>query len=397
MHSPPLPLIVRFSPDSLHLESISLALQHHDRVKSIEIRQWSQSSTEMLTQLDKPFPMLEALSLHSSSYATHMLPRNLVAPHLHSLFLLYVPISAVSPLLTNATNLISLTIALIPTYADLTPEYLVELISSLPQLADLSTTFLPLTPEGLTPLSRTQSIRVVHPSLWMFTYCGVNDYLENLLALIGTPLLQYFCATCYWHDTCTFSRLSDFLRTTQYLHFGTAEVSIRPTKLSIAYLPAQPSASPSLPHFSFSIDETYDSRSQVTSLVQICAATGPILPTVEGLILRSDNDRGILKFSNEQWHAFLRSFGGVRTFRTEATLAEGLSDVLHPNNGAPAEELLPRLSELVVVSEKDVTHGPLLSVINARRLAGHHIDFRIIKHPPPPFPHPDIHLAFPVF
>jgi hypothetical protein len=395
MHSPPLPLIVRFSPDSLHLESISLALQHHDRVNSIEIRQWSQANTEMLARLDKPFPMLEGLSLHSSSYASHVLPRNLVAPRLRSIFLLYVPISAVSPLLTNATNLISLTIALIPTYADLTPEYLVELISSLPQLEDLSTTFLPLTPEGLTQLQRTPSIRVILPSLWRFTYCGVNDYLQNLLALIGTPLLQYFCATCYWHDTCTSPHLSNFLGTTQYLHFGMAEVSIHPTKLAIAYLPAQPSAS--LPYFSFTIDETYDGLSQVTSLVQICSATEPILPTVEGLILRSDNERGILKFSNEQWHAFLQSFVGVRTLRTEITLAAGLSEVLRPNNGAPAEELLPRLSKLVVVSEKDVTHGPLLSSINARRLAGHHIELHIIKHHPPPFPHSDIHLAFPVF
>ena len=118
MHSPPLPLTVSFSPDSLHLEGISLALQHHDRVISIEIRQWSLANTEMLTKLDKPFPMLEAISLYSSSYVTHVLPRNLVAPRLRSLVLLFVPISAVSPLLTNATNLISLAIALIPTYAE---------------------------------------------------------------------------------------------------------------------------------------------------------------------------------------------------------------------------------------------------------------------------------------
>jgi hypothetical protein len=173
-----------------------------------------------------------------------------------------------------------------------------------------------------------------------------------------------------------------------------AEVSIHPTKLSIAYLPAQPSAS--LPYFSFTIDELYDSRSHVASIIQICSATGPLLPIVE-LILRSDDEREILKFTDEQWHAFLQSFGGVRTFRTETTLAAGLSDVLHPNNGAVTAALLPTLSKLIVVSKKYVTHEPLLSSINARRLAGHHIDFHIIKHQPPPFPHPDIHYTFPIF
>jgi hypothetical protein len=396
MHSPPLPLSVKFSLDSLHLESISLALQYHDRVNSIEISQWSLADPEMLMPLDKPFPMLESLSLHSRSHGIQMLPRNFVAPRLRSLFLLFVHTSAVSSLLINTTNLISLTIALIPSYDHLIPEYLVELISGLPRLENLSISFMPLTLEGWTPSQRTEPTRVVLPNLWRFMYWGINEYLENLLTLISTPLLQHFCTTCYWHRPCTFSRLSEFLGTVQNLHFETAEVSIHATKISLAYHPAQPSAS--LPYFSFNINETYDDQSQVVSLALICSATAPVLPAVRVLVLKLDKRREISGFSNEQWHVFLRSFGGVRTLQTDVALAAGLSDALHPDhNRTQAEELLPRLSELVVVSNEDVIHGPVMSLIDARRRAGHHLDFRLIKHHPPQSSHSVIHNMFPVF
>jgi hypothetical protein len=52
---------------------------------------------------------------------------------------------------------------------------------------------------------------------------------------------------------------------------------------------------------------------------------------------------------------------------------------LNPDNGTAAEELLPLLSELVVVSRIDLTHNPFASLIHARSLAGRIINFQVIK------------------
>ena len=69
---------------------------------------------------------------------------------------------------------------------------------------------------------------------------------------------------------------------------------------------------------------------------------------------------------------------GVKTLRTDRFLATELSDVLDPHNEAVTNELLPGLSELVVVSQEDLLLQPFSSFIHARRLAGHSVDLRVI-------------------
>jgi hypothetical protein len=108
---------------------------------SVGLGKWSSGDREMFTALDKSFPTLPTLELSSQDCVTRRLPNGFVAPRLRSLHLQTVDVWAVSS--TNATNLIPLTIACILTYDCMSPEYLVELLSSLlqPESLSISTRF----------------------------------------------------------------------------------------------------------------------------------------------------------------------------------------------------------------------------------------------------------------
>lgn len=91
---------------------------------------------------------------------------------------------------------------------------------------------------------------------------------------------------------------------------------------------------------------------QVPRVQIFCSSIGPALPVIENLELMTDYRHGCSwDFSRviSAWHAFLRSFGGVKTRRIDMTFAKELSRALDPTNGAVIKDLLPVPSELVVV------------------------------------------------
>jgi len=335
--------------------------------------------------LDKAFPTLEALSLQSgNNYTTRGLPDNFVAPQLRSLHLRNVTISAESLLLINATNVVSLQIEQFPPFVDLDPRNVAMLLSSLPQLESLSI-FFSFYPVPMAAWEHTQITRVVLPRLWMLKCQGHVGYLEDLLALINTPLLQYFYVACFWQSTLSFPPMSEVVGAIKDLDFRTAEVSIDLNDVQIAFHSVQPSVS--LPSFTFTFHSIH-SRSELVPMVQICSAI-PALPPVQGLVLKSKQ-----KICNEHWYSILQLFPSVRTLRTDVSLAADISDALCQGDG---EVLLPMLSELVIVSNDDLVDGPIVSFIHKLCLLGHHIDLRVIKEHPPPNPRLHVLHNSPVF
>jgi hypothetical protein len=324
LHFLPLPLIVEFDIDTyalpLYQEKIHPALQHHHRVVSLFIRQWSWVDPMKHMALDNAFPILETLSLSSADYTTKALPNNFVAPRLRSLSLSKVAISAASSLLANLAEIVSLDIEYIPNYDDILPEYLVEVLSGFPHLENLCIS--PRLPSTMVrELRRTTRItRVVLPSLLTFKYEGVSGYLENLLALISTPLLRCFRVMFGPKLTSALPCLSDFLGTIQNPDVGIAEISFLPSVVFVTYHPAQPSSS--LSSFSFSIHGDCDKA----NMVEICGATAPAFPAVQRLLLFARRE-GDSQMSKEYWHAFLRLFGGVTTLQTDIYLTAQLSDI----------------------------------------------------------------------
>ena len=390
MYSPLLPLIVIVDVYSFKTtqskENIHFSLQHSDRVSSIFVKSWS---SELSMALDRAFPKLETLSVSSLYPQPPALPEKFVAPRLRFLHLCYRAISVVPSFLANAAaNLISLTLDGIQPPSYLPPESLIEYISSMPQLGNLSISF--DTPFHVhsteTGLWRTQITPIVLPCLWKFTFIGLSDYLEKMLALISTPLLQCFRIIFFPQDTLAVPSLLGFFRTIKNLEFRTAVVSMESYlgTVTITYHPRQPLDF--LSSFTFSIDDDVNQLNrQVAAVLQLCTAAAPTLYGVEGLSLELYDDYIPDDFAvrSKLWYTFFRLFKALRTLQVDFALTPEMASFLNPGDGTTAEELLPMLSELVVVSKFHlVINNPFATFIHSRRLTDYPINFRTIKQLP---------------
>ena len=333
--------------------------------------------------LDRAFPKLEALSLSNQDDLPVMLPENFVTPHLRTLHLGNVAISAVSSLLTNATaNLISLRLEKIQTSSYVHPEYLAQLISSIPRLENLSISFIPFSSFRPKEIWHPQVTRAVLPNFRGLTYVGDCAYLEKMLALIGAPLLQLFRVNYFTQPTLALQSLSEFLGTIHDLKFGMAVVSFSGS-VTVTYYPSQPSDS--LSCLMFGMDNNmHPLKQHIATMVQICTATTAALHTVPSLALEFDRPYVPHDFAarRDLWRALLRSFETVVTLQADVALALELCGVLVPDGGAEGEELLPTLCELVVVSRPRLLYNPFASFIHTRCLAGYPLNFRVIERRP---------------
>jgi hypothetical protein len=396
-HSPPLPLIVRIEPTyrnaTQFFNNITHALQYPDRVISISIHTCV-VDPELLMALDKTFPALEIFSImidlfESVNLRARFFPENFVAPHLRTVYLQNANIFEVLPLpISVNTSLVSLCIEQIEDFSYLPPVDLAECVSSMPQLEKLSIRSLAsfLLSDTDRELWGTQITRTaLLPNLRELTFGGDSAYLDKMLALISTPFLQCFDVAFFSQRTLAVQHISEFLSTIQNFDFQAVEVSFS-DRVTIAYRPTQ--TSDSLSRVKFRIDDGTDRLDQqVATAIRICAAVGPALNAVKDVALEFNicyvpNDFAV---RSELWRTFLRSFEALRTLRTDVALVPELSKVLHPDNGTAAEELLPMLSELVVLSRINLIHNPFASLIDARSLAGRAIYFHVVKRRSPPF------------
>jgi len=401
MHFPPLPLIVECNGGigrGPSVENMLLPFQHPGRVYSINITGWEfgHAFREQEGALDKAFPVLERLTLSSEFGLDSPLPRNFMTPHLLSLILRGLSFSVAASFLTNAANLISLRLQYIPDYSESLPKDLVEVLSSLPRLEDLSIIFIKsgysiedLLPELRRTSTPDQITRVVLSNLSTLICAGVSAYLENLLALISTPLLQRFDATYHPCRPFTVPCISEFLGTIHNLNFQRVEVWLDDLRVGrsviITYHLGQ--SSDTLSYLKFTIDGADNRSRQVDFARLICRAMAPVHPVLQDLTLkyRESGDPPITYSSS---HAFLLSLKGVTTLRLlNKDLAAEFADALglQPDNGVVIKELLSTLSELVVVCREDRVLERLVSFIDERRLAGHHIDFRVLEERSPSF------------
>ncbi|KAH9980457.1 hypothetical protein BJV74DRAFT_798107 [Russula compacta] len=399
--SPPLPLIVTFGFYGHYKDSILLALQHHDRLCSISLRELGSKQLNLLTALDKVFLSLESLSLSTKYSDTEVgvLPNDFVAPRLRVLHLRSIALSTESLLLTNATSLVSLRLECLPVSDFFSPEYLVERISSMPRLENLSISLLhfPL-PRLEMEFQHVPNPRVVLPSLERLIFRGPSNYLERLLARINTPLLIDLRVKFTGGRTLIVPRLSEFLRM-QNLNFHTVEVSFSSTFIAITYHSGQPLAA--LPYFLFGTRDPdggqWSPDQQLGAVIQICSAVAPFIPVVDCLALKLSDHYEPSWFRNPfkvddsaLWHGFLQLFGGVRTLRVDKALAWSLTDALRRDNEPVVKELFPMLSEITVMSKKDPSHTPLALFVSDCCLAGQPITLHFTeRHPthillPPP-------------
>jgi hypothetical protein len=227
---PALPIEIKsFQPrmPEVGWDNIVAALQHPNRVRSIEFHDFPTSVGEPLAAAMRvPFPELKYLGIWSGG-SFPALPDPFLggsAPRLQTLWLRYISFPALPNLLLSANDLVYLELWGIPHSGYISPEAMVACLSSSNRLQSLWLGFqLPRSrPDPPSPLPQT---RVVLPALTNFTFEGMIGYSEDFLARIVAPVLGRLSMSSFQEDVFDIPHLTQFIGRAECLGpFKTARV-----------------------------------------------------------------------------------------------------------------------------------------------------------------------------
>ena len=387
-HSPPFPLIINYLDHGLVAstedeEAILLSLQHRDRVRRIGLSMPAQNLLKLIKAMDGQFTALERLFIWplTEDNTNLMIPPTFQAPHLGMLSLVHAALSVGSPLLTTTIGLSSLELSNIPLTAYFHPSYLVERISSMPQLECLSIGFRAPTPTRHVERPPPHTLIGMHltlPNLRFFFFRGVNAYLEGLLSRINTPLLEVLKVQLFNQLSFTVPHLFQFINKTESLKFNFSQLFLH---RDTVVLSANSQKGDRVNHLHLAVSCRHVDW-QVSAAAQIFNALVPILSITESLALGYEEHDLSSEQHNEinrmQWRNLLRPFNGVKALHIPGNLISHLSHSLQLENEESPLELLPELLELMYY--KEGTSDTFTPFINARQIAGRPV---VLIHVPP--------------
>ena len=416
-HLPPVPLFIDY-PMSWTARAISSedelaiyhALQLHDRVRRIELCVSPPALDKSLRVMDKPFPILEHLSLSFSWYNTSLTPLKIgplfLAPNIRYLYLPGIRLPKRLRLLSSSLSLVTLKLTNIQASGYIRPRLLAARLESLSQLEELSIGF-------STPIPRPSAERlllgkegtpVMLVNLKTFTFQGVSAYLERLISQIRAPVLMELDITFFNQLAFTLNHLSHFVNITEQIKFPrTATIHFNPGK-SITLIHARREA-PDYSYSRFTLKVMCKSLDwQIDCAAQICGALMSALSGTENLIIsrkrrskrRSNSMREMLLVGTEEdetddtidpttWHELLRLFVSVKELTTH-NLSVALSRALEVDEIGLDPGLLPDLQELVSDYRGEDADSLFGSFIHARQFAGRPVSLRLPPPSPPPSP-----------
>jgi len=179
--------------------NVIAALKQHDRVCEIHLAGYPIRMSKIFSAMKKPFPSLVNLMIIADVRNGSMIPDSFLggsAPRLQSLEFHGVLCPAIEKLLLSTRNLVFLTLSRIPRsgrgYSS--PEAMVNGLSVLTRLKSLRLKF---HRDEETPRYQPQQAsihsapfpRVVLSALTYIYFLGDNEYLEDIVSRIDTPLL----------------------------------------------------------------------------------------------------------------------------------------------------------------------------------------------------------------
>ena len=379
---PPLPIILKcYDPPMSDVDNVLAALEHHDRLCQVSLFGVSSPQLEIFSGVMKePFPALTHLWLNSNDALVHVIPDSFLggfAPRLRLLFLKRIPFPGLPKLLLSASDLVQLELHNIPHSGYILPETIATCISTSTGLQKLTLKFesprsRPVR-ESRRPLPQTRSVL---PALIDFSFTGVCEYLEDLVARIDTPLLTYMSITFFHQLILHTPKLTQFINRTPTLKLNDqtqARVTFSGSGVSCV-LPRTRSKGLLL---GMSCSQ---SDWQLSSLSQACTLSFPrvLVQMVEQLYIMEDT------FSRPRWQddveisywlELLHPFTAVKNLYLSKEFAPRIAPTLQELVGQRATETLPDLQSLFV--EDLPPSGPVQEDIGkfvaARQVSDHPI------------------------
>ena len=381
---PALPLVIwDLDHDRGSVNNIVALLERSDLVRRItRIELWPVSSSQ-LGDLSKamqvPFPELTYLDLRHFDEMEPVVPLSDSflggsAPQLRTLILDWIPYPGLPKLLLSATHLTSLHLYGILHSGYISPVAMVACLSTLTSLEGLSLTFKSPPPRTdresrhLPPLTRT-----VLPVLKRFTFKGVVEYLEYLVARIDAPRLEYLDIT-FFNDIMFFTpQFTRFISHTSILEaFDEARIALDDSTASVKFSSAS--------KLNARLNVRISCREldwQLSFLEQVCTSSLPTLSTLQDLYMWGrpwpQDWKDIIDYA--QWLELLHSFATVKNLYLSRELAPCVVPSLQDLVGGRTAEEFSNLQNIFVeqLEESGPVQEGIRKFVSARRVSSHPI------------------------
>ena len=296
---PPLPIVIRVSGYEMWAEdNILAALEHNDRICHLDLLNLPSSKSEkVLAAMQRPFPALTHLALKFNDETVPVDPASFLgesAPNLQSLVLeciSFTGLTGVPNLLLSATHLVHLHLWRIPFSGYLSSEAIATCLPTLTRLESLHIGFeLPRnTPEHWQSSIRPRILpppptRVLLPVLTVLEFQGSVIYLEDFVARIDAPLLNYLNIAFFRELVYHSPQLTQFIsRTPMSKTHDEARVVFSNRDIWVKL----PQTSDGKPHVGITC---ITSSWRLLSLAHVCTVTflQALLPAVERLYILED-------------------------------------------------------------------------------------------------------------
>jgi hypothetical protein len=377
---PPLPIsITGDGHESCGVDNIVGLLEHNDRICELDLSLGRDISIWQLEKvfaaMQRPFPALTLLDLRSKEgEMVPVVPASFLggsAPCLQEIFLFRIPFPGLPTVLLTATHLVSLCLLKIPHSGYISPEAMVTCLSALTRLEALAIGLF-TSPQSFPdqksrgPPSQT---RILLPVLVKLELKGVDEYLEDLVAWIDAPLVDYLMITFCQMLIIDAPQLTQFIgRTPKFKTADEARLDSSDGDTCVGLR--------SQTHFRRLSISCRDSGWHVSLLALSCFPQG-LIHTVERLyILGPKIWEPLWEFDVEgsQWLELLRPFTAVKALYLSRIFAPHIAPALEELVGERVPEVLPALQTLYF--EEPLVYGTVFGdtvglFVASREVVGH--------------------------
>ena len=388
---PALPLIIMcdYAYPSESPDNIIAALERSDRVDEIILtnawvstRNLSSDLEMLFSAMQRPFPELTRVELIFVGESLPAVPDSFLggsAPSLEFLWLYSIPFPALPKLLLSATHLIYLFLGMIPHSGYFQPDEMVTALSTLTSLKKLELKFeSPRSCPDQASRRPPPSTRSVLPVLTSFSFKGVTEYLEDVVACIDTPQLNAL-DIIFFNDIIfnapqliKFTGRTPALKTLKktHIHFGEGYASINLSSQT-------------------SVDGSYGELKlmvlcrgldwQVSSLEQACTSCLHPLSMMEDLYIyyhpSYPPEDWTYNIENRLWLEILHLFTGVKNLYLSKIVASHTALALQELVEGRTTEVLPALQNIFLegFESSGVQEEGIGLFVTARQVASHPI------------------------
>ena len=380
---PPLPITITNMNDLLMPEDydFNAALVHPNRVCKVHLHLTSSHLERLASAMKEQFPALTYLVLMFVDDSSHPTPPRALpdgflgasAPRLQTLTFQSIPFPALPKLLLSATDLVQLSLVSIPHSGYISPEAMVAGLAVAANLERIIISFKsPLSFPSREHRHLPPPTRTVLPALTELRFQGVNEYLEDLVARIDTPLLDLIWVTLFHQLIFDIPHLAQFMRrTTRVKVLNEACVVLDHAGVRVGYYP---------PAQSFGemsrlkiLCRALDWR--LSSAAQVISSFFPSIHMLEHLYVYDfayppsqwEDDT-----EDMQWLEVFRPFTAVKNLYVSQSFVPSVAPTLQELVGGRTTEVLPNLQNIFVEGLKlseSVQEG-IGEFVSARQLFG---------------------------